>query len=195
MAFCTNWRWLSVYGSWSNSFGANNGVTAAGQALAPETGEQFEAGVKTQLFDDRLLATLAYYHLTKNNIMTADLSTPDPTDNAAIGQARSQGIELDVSGRLSDNFSIIGSYAYTDARITKNNDGYEGTGCPTSPNIPAVYASIRRQRLPGRGGLQHGGGRRAGRQARRQLRLLRQPVPVAGLRAGRRVCRLQMERA
>ncbi|MCQ8182937.1 TonB-dependent receptor [Methylomonas sp. SURF-1] len=124
------WHWLSVYGSWSNSFGANNGITAAGQALAPETGEQFEAGIKTQLFDDRLLATLAYYHLTKNNIMTADLSTPDPTDNAAIGEARSQGIELDVSGRLSDNFSIISSYAFTDARITKNNDGYEGTRLP-----------------------------------------------------------------
>jgi len=124
------WHWLSVYGSWSNSFGANNGVTANGQSLAPEIGEQFEAGVKTQLFDDRLLASMVYYHLTKGNILTSDLSTPDPTDSAAIGEARSQGIELDVTGRLTDNFSVISSYAFTDARITKNNDGFTGSRLP-----------------------------------------------------------------
>lgn len=124
------WRWLSVYGNWSNSFGANNGTTNSGVGIAPETSEQFEAGVKMQLFDNRLLATLAYYHITKDNMMTADPSTPNPLDKTAIGQARSQGIELDVSGQITDNLSIIGSYAYTDARITKNNDGGQGTRLP-----------------------------------------------------------------
>lgn len=124
------WAWLGLYGNWTTSFGPNNGVTAAGSAIAPETGEQFEAGIKTQLFDDRLLATLAYYHLTKNNILTSDLTTADPGDRAAIGEARSQGIELDVTGRFNDHLSVINSYAYTDARITKDNDGFAGTRLP-----------------------------------------------------------------
>lgn len=120
------WDWLDVYGNWTESFGANNGVSASGASFDPETGEQFEAGVKASLFDHRLLATLAYYHLTKDNILTPDLSTLDPTDSAAIGQARSQGVELDVAGNITDELSLIGSYAYTDARITKDNGGNEG---------------------------------------------------------------------
>lgn len=129
------WHWLSVYGNWTTSFGANNGVSATGQTFDPEIGEQFEAGVKTQLFDDRLLATLAYYHLTKNNILTS----VGGGDSAAIGEARSQGIELDVTGQITDQLSLIGSYAYTDARITKNNDGGEGSRLP---NVPEHAGSL-----------------------------------------------------
>lgn len=133
------WNWLGVYGNWTTSFGANNGVTAEGAAIAPEIGEQFEAGFKTALFDDRLSTTLAYYHLTKNNLMTADLSTPDLFDNIAIGEARSQGIEFDMTGRITNNLSVIGSYAYTDARVTKNNDGFVGDKLT---NVPEHSGSL-----------------------------------------------------
>ncbi len=129
------WKWLGVYGNWTTSFGANNGVSPTGSTFDPEIGEQFEAGIKTQLFDDRLLATLAYYHLTKNNILTS----VGGGDSAAIGEARSQGIELDISGQITDNLSVIGSYAYTDARITKNNDGGEGARLP---NVPEHAGSL-----------------------------------------------------
>jgi iron complex outermembrane recepter protein len=38
----------------------------------------------------------------------------------AAGKVRSRGIELDVTGRLSDSWSMIGSYGYTDARVTED---------------------------------------------------------------------------
>lgn len=77
---------LAVYGNWTTSFGANNAPAADGSTFDPQIGEQFEAGMKTQLFDDRLLATLAYYHLTKDKILVPDNSTPThsirlPTSN------------------------------------------------------------------------------------------------------------------
>ena len=123
------WTWFGIYGNWTTSFGANNSISQqTGQPFAPQTGEQFEAGIKTQLFEDRLLATLAYYHLTKNNLLT---TAPQNTAfSIPIGEARSQGIELDVTGRFTDNVSLIGSYAFTDARLTKNNDGFAGTRLP-----------------------------------------------------------------
>lgn len=124
---------LGVYGNWTTSFGPNNGLSATGGGFDPQIGEQFEAGIKTSFFEQRLLATLAYYHLTKGNLLTPDLTTPNPNDKVAIGEQRSQGIELDVTGQLTDKFSIISSYAFTDARITKDNrslngvlNGYEG---------------------------------------------------------------------
>jgi iron complex outermembrane receptor protein len=53
------WHELSIYGNWTTSFGANNGVTESGSSISPETSEQFEAGIKTQLFNDKLLATFS----------------------------------------------------------------------------------------------------------------------------------------
>jgi iron complex outermembrane receptor protein len=131
--------WMSVYGNWTTSFGANNGVTAIGSTIDPEIGEQFEAGLKTELFDRRLTTTLAYYHLAKENIMTRDPNSPDPSARTAIGQARSQGIELDMIGQITDGFSLIGNYAYTDARITKDYSGLQGN---KMNNVPEHSGSM-----------------------------------------------------
>lgn len=133
------WDWLSVFGNWSNSFGSNNGIDALGRPQPPETAEQFEAGIKTELFEHRLTSTLAYYHLTKQNILTPDLSTPNPTDSIAIGEARSQGIEWDMTGKITDDISLIASYAYTDARVTKDNSGLQGTRLN---NVPEHSGSV-----------------------------------------------------
>jgi iron complex outermembrane receptor protein len=87
--------WLSVYGNWTTSFGVNNGISSDGTSFDPQIGEQFEIGFKTEWFDQRLFATVAYYHLTKENLLTPDLTTPDPNDRVAIGKQGSQGIELE----------------------------------------------------------------------------------------------------
>lgn len=133
------WEWLGVYGNWTTSFGANNGVDAFGNTFDPQIGEQFEAGLKTQWFEDRLIATLAYFHITKSNVLTPDLTTPDPSDRKAIGEQRSQGFEMDVTGRITESLSLIGSYAYTDARITKDNSGNQGNRLT---NVPENSGSL-----------------------------------------------------
>lgn len=133
------WQQLSVYGSWTTSFGANNANSADGRTFDPQTSEQFEAGIKTQLFDQRLLATLAYYHLTKDNILVNDLSTPDPFDKIA-NQQRSQGIELDMTGRVTEALSLIGSYAFTDARVIKDFGG--NTAGNRLSNVPEHSGSM-----------------------------------------------------
>lgn len=130
---------FSIYGNWTTSFGANNGISATGSSFDPQIGEQFEAGIKTSLFDERLLGTLAYYHVTKQNLLTPDLSTEDPNDSIAVGKQRSQGIELDVTGQVTNGLSLIGSYAYTDARVTKDDSGFEGMRLS---NVPEHAGSL-----------------------------------------------------
>ena len=133
------WTWGSVYGNWTTSFGANNGITDSGTTIKPEIGEQFEAGLKTEFFDKRLTTTLAYYHLTKQNILTSDFNSLDPFASAAIGKARSQGIELDMAGKITDEISVIGNYAFTDARITKDFSGLQGN---RMNNVPENSGSL-----------------------------------------------------
>ncbi len=114
------WEWLSFYGNYAQSLGAANAAfDAAGNTLEPQIGEQFEGGFKTSLFDGRLNSNVAYYHLTKKNLA---LQVPGQPFSVAIGEARSQGVEVDVSGQITNGLSLILTYAYTDAEVTKGDN-------------------------------------------------------------------------
>jgi iron complex outermembrane recepter protein len=117
---------LALYGNFSRSF-APSGVGSRnpdGAPFDPTTGEQFEVGVKTELFDGGLIATLAAYQLTKQNIITPDPNRPG--FSLQVGEQRSRGIEFDVIGSPLPGLDLIATYAYIDAEITEDNSGIEG---------------------------------------------------------------------
>lgn len=127
------WPWLSLYGNYVESFGsANTALASNGKPLDAETAQQHEVGFKVELFDKKLLTTVAFYELTKQNIATADLT--NPRFSVSTGEARSRGIEVDISGQVTDGLSLIASYAYTDAVITKDNRGNQGHKLWNVPN-------------------------------------------------------------
>jgi iron complex outermembrane receptor protein len=126
---------LSLYTSYAQSFFPNAALTAAGNPLEPEQGEGFEVGVKTELLDRRLLATLAYFNLARRNVATADPA--DPRFSVATGEQRSQGIELDVIGEILPGWNLIGSYSYIDAQVTQDNQFAVGNRLPGVPEHSA----------------------------------------------------------
>lgn len=123
--------WVSLYGNYVESFGTNNGVDAAGKAHDPQEARQIEAGVKTELLEGKVTATVALFEITKTNILTRDPS--NPAVSIPIGEARSQGVEFDVTGKISDKWSVIGSLSLDSAEITKDNNGREGNRLPGVP--------------------------------------------------------------
>jgi iron complex outermembrane recepter protein len=111
---------VSLYANYSRSFTPNFGQTATGELLGPQKGRGFEVGAKTEFSDGKMFATLAYFDITKQNVATTD---PDnPFFSVAAGEQRSQGIELDVAGEILPGWNIIANYAYTDARVTEDNN-------------------------------------------------------------------------
>lgn len=131
------WTWLSLYGNYTESFNGNTGLSATGKQFDPQIGEQFEAGFKTEFFDQRLSTSMAFYHLTKSNTLIAD-----PNNfgfSLAIGKARSQGIEVDVKGQVTEQLNLIATYAYTDTRVIKDNSGIVGNKLV---NVPDHQASL-----------------------------------------------------
>lgn len=151
---------LSAYGTWTTSFGANNAPAANGRTFDPQIGKQYELGLKAQFFESRLLGTLAAYKLTKDNILVADLSTADPNDRIANKQG-SQGIELDVTGRVSRYLSLIASYAYTDTKVIEDHAAGSPTKGNRLANVPKHAGSLSvRYDLNGQGaqGLSMGAG-------------------------------------
>jgi iron complex outermembrane recepter protein len=133
------WSWLSVYGNYVESLGSSNGLTTSNKPFEPQSATQWEAGIKTEW--ERITASLAYYYLTKDNLLTKDnvtgLSVP-------IGEGRSQGIEIDISGKVTDQLDLIATYAFTDARLTKSGDVSGGIALEGRrlPNVPEHQASF-----------------------------------------------------
>jgi iron complex outermembrane receptor protein len=133
--------WLSFYSNYSQSFGTSNGLTQNNAALPPQKARQFEGGIKSELFNGRLTATIAYYAITKTNILA---SVPGTTFVRPVGEAESNGLEFDVTGRIDDNWSVIANYSYTNARVTKDGqislygatDGVAATIGNRLPNVP-----------------------------------------------------------
>lgn len=114
------WEWLSFYGNYVQSLGsANTAFDSNGNVLKPQIGEQFEGGFKTSLFDGRLNSNVAYYHLTKQNL---SLQIPGQPFSVAVGEARSQGVEVDVSGQITSGLNLILTYAYTDAEALEGDN-------------------------------------------------------------------------
>ncbi len=115
---------VSLFASYSQSFYPNSGMTVDGDLLDPERGEQFEIGARAELLGDRLLASLAYFNVTKENVATPD---PDvPNFSIATGEQNSQGLEFDLIGEIAPGWNIVANYAITDAEITEDNSDIEG---------------------------------------------------------------------
>lgn len=125
----------SIYFQYQESVAANNGrdpVTLV--ALKAETAAQVEAGYKVVSPSGRLQTTLSAYQLVKKN--RADYSL-FPTVQT-VGEARSRGVEIDLSGQVNARLAVIGSYAYTDAIVTEDPQ-FEGTRLA---NVPRQSGSL-----------------------------------------------------
>lgn len=117
----------AVYAQYQDAVSANNGRDAVTQAaLKAEKASQIEIGHKIELFDGKLSSTVALYQLVKRNRAgSVPIDTAPFYNTVTIGKARSRGLEWDVSGEITRRLSLIGSYAYTDTKVTEDPN-YEG---------------------------------------------------------------------
>ncbi|VXC59267.1 Iron complex outermembrane receptor protein [Pseudomonas sp. 8Z] len=108
---------LAPYISYSESFFPVSVAEVTGQTFDPTEGKQYEIGVRYQPKDSNLLLSAAIYELTQENVLKQD---PSDLSYRQTGEVRSRGLELEAKADVTDALSLIASYAYTDARITKS---------------------------------------------------------------------------
>ena len=136
--------WLSLYGNYVQSLGAwgteaNIAVDINGQPLPPEEASSYEGGLKAEALGGRLRSTVALFHINKTNVATRDLSSPDPTALLAVGEEQSHGVEVDVDGEVAKHVSVIATYAFDSATVTKDNTGLLGNELA---NVPRHSGSL-----------------------------------------------------
>lgn len=151
---------LSLYATYGENFRPLSGADAQGKGFEPNQSTAAEAGMKFSL--GGIDGTVALFQVRQKNILVVD--DPSAFTLAAIGQAKSQGFEVDLHGELANGLNLWASYAHVDAKTSNTfNDANFGIPVPAGTqllNVPKHTLSLQLVKsltLGGRG-LQLGGG-------------------------------------
>ncbi len=114
---------LSLYASYGLTYQPRAGdqlasLSATNESLDPEEFTNYEIGAKWDA-SPSLALTAALFRLERANIAIPDPANPDTRSILVDGQ-RNQGIELGVTGSITDQWSIIGAFAYQDGEVTRD---------------------------------------------------------------------------
>ncbi|MEM9618905.1 MAG: TonB-dependent siderophore receptor [Pseudomonadota bacterium] len=122
------------YASFARTFEANPNFgfvrSPDGTPFGPQTGRQWEAGVKLAAVAG-LTSTISFFDIELRNVLTADPA--DPFFRIPTGEQRSRGVEFINTWEPIDALTILGSYAYTDAIISQDTNLPSGTRLENVP--------------------------------------------------------------
>lgn len=114
---------VSLYAGWAEIFQPQTAIGLDGQQLDPRTGRQYEAGVKAELLEDRLNAQVALFLIRdKGRALAAPTPLPPgapPSPSVPGGEAESQGIELELNGRVMSGWDVSLGYTYVDVELVE----------------------------------------------------------------------------
>ncbi len=160
LVYLTDSGW-APYASYTESFTPVIGTSSPARGskpFEPETGKQYEVGVRFQPEGQRSMLTFSLFDLTRQNLTTADLQDATGNFNIQRGEVRARGFEAEAKTQLDNGLDLIASFTHTVMDITKSNDGVQGN---TPNNIPKHAAALwANYQLPATwlAGLNLGGG-------------------------------------
>lgn len=143
---------ISVFGNYMNGFtnvtpkqvAEVDGSNPRIKSFDPEHANQYEFGLKTNLYKEIISATISYYNIdVKNRLMT----DPNNINNSIQGgEVNSKGFEVSFTANPAKGFNIIAGVSNNKSEVTKDNpgDGYLGlrpeeAGPETLVNLWANY--------------------------------------------------------
>ncbi|NHM05315.1 TonB-dependent siderophore receptor [Flavobacterium celericrescens] len=125
---------VSVFGNYMNGFKNVAPTTVADvdgsnpriKEFDPEQANQYEFGLKTNLYKDIVSASISYYNIdVKNRVMT----DPNNINNSIQGgEVESKGVEISIVASPFKGFNVITGFSHNESEVTKETpgDGYLG---------------------------------------------------------------------
>ncbi|MGH9141615.1 MAG: TonB-dependent siderophore receptor [Vicinamibacterales bacterium] len=132
----------SVYVDYGTSFNPSAeslSLTAATVSLPPESNRTVEVGSKWDLSSERLSLRAALFQTQKLNARE-----PDPNNsllNVLSGTQRVNGFEAETSGRVTDRWRLMASYALLDSELVKSTAFPASVGSRLA-NVPKNSLSV-----------------------------------------------------
>jgi iron complex outermembrane receptor protein len=121
------------------------------KTVSPETDNAYEVGLKSQLFDRRLVLNLAGFWTDISNYQSAVTTLTNLGSSLQylqnVGKVRSRGVEADTNFALTKRISLSANAAYTDAYYVR----YRNAPVPIelSDNLSLVSVDLSGQQIPG----------------------------------------------
>ncbi|MCQ9633422.1 TonB-dependent receptor [Chryseobacterium sp. WG23] len=124
---------LSAYANYMNGFSYTAPVVQQLQDysgdMKPQTANQWEVGVKGNLWRNKFNFTVGYYDILVDNIQRGTGVIRDGKEYAIVvqdGQQRSKGIEIETIMNPVQGLNIIAGYSYNHSRMEKADAAVEG---------------------------------------------------------------------
>lgn len=129
---------LAPYASYTKSFVPIIGVDRLGNAFVPETGQQYEVGLKFQPSGLNSLLTVSLFDLRRQNVQTTD--PVNTSYSVQTGEIRVRGVELEGVAEIANGLSLVAAYTYNDAEVTRSI--YTGIAGNVPTRVPTHAASL-----------------------------------------------------
>ena len=115
---------LTFYASYSDIFVPQTEKKADDSMLDPRSGSQYEAGAKSEFFNDRLNVNFAFFYMEDNGrAYRVDPAVPVFVNG---GKVDNKGIDVEINGNPLDGIELIAGYTYLKTKIVKSSSGDEG---------------------------------------------------------------------
>lgn len=128
---------LSWYASYTSIFKPQNVVDESNAPLKPIVGANYETGIKGAYFGGDLNLSAAVFRIIQEN-RAIDNGNASCLDNCyqAAGTVRSQGLELEASGALSERWQIYSGYTFSRSEYLDDVSSTVKAGDPYSEWFP-----------------------------------------------------------
>ena len=115
---------IAIFTSYTNNFSPNTGVDTFNAPLKPSIIDQYELGIKTDLFRTLLSVNVTAYKIVNSDFALSVINPPAavPAAKELVGEVTSKGVEVDITTKPVYGFNFIGGYSYNDTRYTKSNN-------------------------------------------------------------------------
>ena len=107
--------WAKSYSNLAGQYVALDNTVISNATLEPESSESWEAGLKWSMLDGKLGFTAALFQVTKGNSVQVDPVSGDLLQTNET--QRVKGVELGLTGKITDQWDMQIAYAYMDSEI------------------------------------------------------------------------------
>jgi outer membrane receptor for ferric coprogen and ferric-rhodotorulic acid len=143
---------VSLYASYTDIFNPQTEVDVNNRKLDPARGSSIEGGIKSEWFGGKLYATASLFRARQKGLASAIGAFGDPNGpcvNGPVGgtcyagvDTTSRGFEIEIAGKVSDNWTVSGGY--TGLKIEDQAGNPTRTFLPTkSLKLSTTYAVPR----------------------------------------------------
>lgn len=122
LVYDLNEHW-SAYASYTTIFKPQSNKDINGTYLDPLEGVNYELGLKSEFWDQRLTAAFSVFEVHQDNLAVADGSNLAPDGNQAYraeSGTKTRGFEMEMAGEILPDWQVSASYTYA---VSKDSDG------------------------------------------------------------------------